>query len=81
MWLNAKNSTVDINGVGVKPDYEVEQDGDWTVLSDTFDAQRARAREVVVGMLRSQEVATTASGEGETEEEAPGTEESAAAAQ
>jgi SpoIID/LytB domain protein len=61
-------SGVKINGVGVTPDYAVEQDGEWASLPDQYDAQRVQAREVVVGMLRSAEVSTEETAAEATEE-------------
>ncbi len=45
------------NKIGVKPDYEVSQEGDWKGLDDTSDAQLKKALEVALGMQKVGEAA------------------------
>lgn len=46
-------------GTGVKADFEVAQEGDWTVLPEEMDSQLVKAKEVAIGLTPAAEVPET----------------------
>lgn len=68
------SSGVNFNGVGIKPDYDVVLEGDWSGMDESTDLQLKKAIEVVLAAKKAAETALAAeesSSESQPESEPP----------